>query len=56
MSRLPGPAARMAAAAFRTSTPQETAMDMLEPGRFGYAVNFKKRYGNYIGGEWVPPM
>ena len=30
-------------------------MDMLEPGRFGYAVNFKKRYGNYIGGEWVPP-
>src|SRR5471032_2252411 len=32
------------------------AMDMLEPGRFGYAVNFKKRYGNYIGGEWVPPV
>ena len=31
-------------------------MDMLEPGRFGYAVNFKKRYGNYIGGEWVPPV
>src|SRR3954468_7023088 len=32
------------------------AMDMLEPGRFGFAVNFKKRYGNYIGGEWVPPV
>jgi len=31
-------------------------MDMLEPGRFGFAVNFKKRYGNYIGGEWVPPV
>ena len=30
-------------------------MDMLEPGRFGFAVDFKKRYGNYIGGEWVPP-
>jgi aldehyde dehydrogenase len=30
-------------------------MDILEPGRFGPAVNFKKRYGNYIGGEWVPP-
>jgi aldehyde dehydrogenase len=30
-------------------------MDMLEPGRFGFAVNFKKRYGNYIGGEWVAP-
>ena len=31
-------------------------MDMLEPGRFGFAVNFKKRYGNYIGGQWVPPV
>ena len=30
-------------------------MDLMEPGRFGFAVNFKKRYGNYIGGEWVPP-
>ena len=30
-------------------------MDMLEPGRFGFAVNFKKRYGNFIGGEWVSP-
>jgi aldehyde dehydrogenase len=30
-------------------------MDMLEPGRFGFAVNFKKRYGNYINGEWVAP-
>jgi aldehyde dehydrogenase len=30
-------------------------MDLLEPGRFGFAVEFKKRYGNYIGGEWVPP-
>jgi aldehyde dehydrogenase len=33
----------------------ETRMDMLEPGRFGFTVNFKKRYGNYIGGEWVAP-
>jgi aldehyde dehydrogenase len=30
-------------------------MDMLEPGRFGLAAIFKKRYGNYIGGQWVPP-
>jgi aldehyde dehydrogenase len=30
-------------------------MDMLEPGRFGFPVNFKKRYGNYINGEWVAP-
>ncbi len=31
-------------------------MDMLEPGKFGTAVQFKKRYGNYIGGEWVAPV
>ena len=31
-------------------------MDMLEPGKFGTAVAFKKRYGNYIGGEWVAPI
>ncbi|MDP9897991.1 aldehyde dehydrogenase [Variovorax ginsengisoli] len=30
-------------------------MDMLEPGKFGTAVHFKKRYGNFIGGEWVAP-
>jgi len=31
-------------------------MDMLEPGKFGTAVPFKKRYGNYIGGRWVDPV
>ncbi|MDL2339482.1 MAG: aldehyde dehydrogenase family protein, partial [Pseudomonadota bacterium] len=31
-------------------------MDMLEPGKFGTAVAFKKRYGNFIGGEWVAPI
>ncbi|HJV70163.1 aldehyde dehydrogenase, partial [Ideonella sp.] len=30
-------------------------MDMLEPGRFGFPVSFKKRYGNYINGQWVAP-
>jgi len=30
-------------------------MDMLEPGKFGTTVSFKKRYGNYIGGQWVEP-
>jgi len=43
----------------RSSVPsphiQEISMDMLEPGKFGTAVAFKKRYGNYIGGEWVAP-
>ena len=31
-------------------------MDMLEPGKFGTTVPFKKRYGNLIGGEWVAPV
>lgn len=30
-------------------------MDMLEPGKFGTPVAFKKRYGNFINGEWVAP-
>jgi aldehyde dehydrogenase len=30
-------------------------MDMLEPGKFGTAVPFKKRYDNFIGGKWVAP-
>jgi aldehyde dehydrogenase len=31
-------------------------MDMLEPGKFGTAVPFKKRYDNFIGGQWVAPV
>ena len=31
-------------------------MDMLEPGKFATAVPFKKRYGNFIGGQWVAPV
>ena len=30
-------------------------MDMMEPGKFGLAVPFKKRYANFIGGQWVAP-
>jgi len=30
-------------------------MDMFEPGKFGTAVAFKKRYGNFINGDWVAP-
>lgn len=33
----------------------EQLMDMMEPGKFGLAVPFKKRYENYIGGQWVAP-
>jgi aldehyde dehydrogenase len=31
-------------------------MDMLEPGKFGTFVPFKKRYENFIGGQWVAPV
>ncbi len=27
----------------------------IEPGKYGYPVEFKRRYGNYIGGEWAAP-
>ncbi|MGF6528681.1 aldehyde dehydrogenase [Variovorax sp. PvP013] len=30
-------------------------MDMLEPGKFGTEVPFRKRYDNFIGGQWVAP-
>ena len=28
----------------------------LEPGKYGFSVPFKKRYANFIGGEWVSPI
>ncbi len=28
----------------------------IEPGQYGYPVPFKKRYANYIGGEWLAPL
>jgi len=28
----------------------------IEPGQYGHAVPFRKRYGNYIGGQWVDPV
>ena len=31
-------------------------MDMLEPGKFGTEVPFRKRYDNFIGGQWVAPV
>ncbi len=32
------------------------AMTQLNPGSYGFPVPFKKRYSNYIGGEWVAPL
>src|ERR1700743_1102041 len=31
-------------------------MTALRPGAYGFPVNLKKRYDNYIGGEWVAPL
>src|SRR5450755_3138338 len=53
VSRLSDEAPHVAA----LSTPvRTTTMDMLEPGKFGIAVPFKKRYENFIGGQWVAPV
>ncbi|MDE1150664.1 MAG: aldehyde dehydrogenase [Azospirillaceae bacterium] len=30
-------------------------MAKIAPGEYGAPVPFRKRYGNFIGGEWVPP-
>src|SRR5262245_22549926 len=27
----------------------------IEPGKYGFPVEFKKRYANYLGGKWVAP-
>src|ERR1700678_3555689 len=31
-------------------------MTAVQPGTFGFPVSLKKRYENYIGGEWVAPL
>jgi aldehyde dehydrogenase len=31
-------------------------MATIEPGKHGHPVPFKKRYANFIGGEWVAPI
>jgi aldehyde dehydrogenase len=31
-------------------------LTQLQPGKYGFPVNFKQRYSNYIGGEWLPPL
>src|SRR5271169_280623 len=31
-------------------------MTALQPGTYGFPVSIKKRYENYIGGEWVAPL
>ncbi|CAK7018891.1 Aldehyde dehydrogenase B [Saezia sanguinis] len=31
-------------------------MPAIKPGSYGFPVKLKKRYGNFIGGKWVPPV
>lgn len=31
-------------------------MATIQPGSYGYPVSLKKRYENFIGGKWVPPV
>src|SRR5438045_195826 len=31
-------------------------MSAVQPGSYGFPVNLKKRYDNFIGGEWVAPL
>src|SRR5277367_874312 len=31
-------------------------MSAIQPGSYGFPVTIRKRYNNYIGGEWVAPL
>src|SRR5271170_1596598 len=31
-------------------------MSAIQPGSYGFPVAIRKRYDNYIGGEWVAPL
>ena len=33
-----------------------TTMTSVQPGAYGFPVSIKKRYDNYIGGKWTPPV
>ena len=33
-----------------------TTMTKVQPGAYGFPVSLKKRYDNYIGGKWTPPV
>ena len=37
------------------TTPVSSKNIKVAPGSFGYPVQLKKRYDNYIGGKWTPP-
>jgi aldehyde dehydrogenase len=44
------------AAAIKKINEEAFSMIYAQPGQDGAKVTFKKRYGNYIGGQWVPPV
>ena len=33
-----------------------TTMLAVQPGAYGFPISLKKRYDNYIGGKWTPPV
>ena len=33
-----------------------TMTTKVQPGAYGFPVSLKKRYDNYIGGQWTPPL
>jgi aldehyde dehydrogenase len=35
--------------------PISSATAKVAPGTYGFPVTFRKRYGNYIGGQWIEP-
>ena len=37
------------------TTPISSKATRIAPGSYGYPVQLKKRYDNYIGGKWTPP-
>jgi aldehyde dehydrogenase len=38
------------------ATFNQEAIVKIEPGKYGFPIEFKSRYANYIGGKWVAPM
>src|SRR4051812_18696965 len=37
------------------TTPVTGKSTRVAPGSYGYPLQLKKRYDNYIGGKWTPP-
>ncbi len=38
-----------------TFAPDTQSTSQVQPGKYGFPVEFKKRYGNFINGQWTAP-